>query len=651
MANKQVPAQILLSSGSEGVVEFSAESDETKLPAFKMNAYTGAAMMVGYWDAPLVVDLKGLEIGSKARPILKAHNHSLIVGHTEEIATDGKKLIASGVVSGVGEAAKDVVGAAKNKFPWQASIGATVKKVKFIEEGVSYEANGRTFKGPLYAIQKSKLNEISFVALGADDNTSATVAAGFAAGETIECEETQMENGLKPPVTASQPEPTVMPVNELAAERKRIVDIQAACAGEYIDVEREAISAGWSLDQTNAKLLAAVRAARPKADFSVKVSANRGDDFEVKTLEAAVSLRAGLDENKLAAEMGDAVVSAAYRDRGISLQQLAIDCARVEGKNLPRTFGNDTIKASFSTVSLPGILNNVANKRLQAAYQAQPSVALRLCAAGDIQDFKESERYRMTDVGDLQPVAPDGKIKHGTVTEEKATNQLSTYGKIFTLTRQMMINDDLGAFLRIPAGMGARAARKIDQLFHTRLLANPTQSDGTVLFHADHDNYADGAATALSADSMATALQLFLDQTDSDGQPINVAARYLVVPTALAFKARELVKSQSFMAVGATDADRIPTYNPILDAGLTIVESPYLANASYSGSSALAWYLFADPAAIETFEIGYLRGQRMPTVEQGSVDFDELGISFRVYFDLGVREQDWRGMVKYKGEA
>jgi len=76
------------------------------------------------------------------------------------------------------------------------------------------------------------------------------------------------------------------------------------------------------------------------------------------------------------------------------------------------------ILAAFSTVSLPGILNNVANKKLLRAFEAQAS-----------------ERYRLTDVGDLEPVAPDGEPKHGGLKEEKATNQLGTFGKIFSLTR------------------------------------------------------------------------------------------------------------------------------------------------------------------------------------------------------------------------
>jgi hypothetical protein len=318
---------------------------------------------------------------------------------------------------------------------------------------------------------------------------------------------------------------------------------------------------------------------------------------------------------------------------------------------VPRTFCNDTIRAGFSTVSLPGILNNVANKKLLKAFQAQPIIATRLCSEGELNDFKESERYRLTDVGDLEPIAPDGELKHGGLTEEKATNQLGTFGKIFTLTRQMIYNDDLGAFLKVPEGMGARAARKIDNLFFTRLLSNPAQADGNALFHAGHGNYEEGADTALDADSLALAVQMFMDQTDADNQPINVSPKFLLVPTALKMTARELLNATLLIAVGSTDKERIPTYNAIADEDLELVTSPYLSNAQYAGASGVAWYLFADPAIVDTFEIGYLKGRRTPTVERGETDFDTLGIKFRVYFDLGVREQDYRGMCKFKGEA
>jgi len=430
------------------------------------------------------------------------------------------------------------------------------------------------------------------------------------------------------------------------AERDRVTAIQEICGGEHPEIERDAIRSGWDTEETSRKVLKALREDRPQADVSLSVNRDRGREHEQQVLEAALSLRAGISEDTLLKTYGEPVLEAAWGNRDLSLQQLFVECARIEGKTVPRAFSTDTIRAAFSTDSLPGLLSNVANKRLMKSFSAQPVIATQLCSEGELNDFKESQRYRLTDVGDLQPVAQDGELKHGGQTENKATNQLGTFGKLFTLTRQMIYNDDLGAFLKVPEGMGARAARKIDQLFFTRLLSNPNG-----LFATGHGNYKDGADSVLTGDSLAAAVQMFLDQTDSDNQPINVTPKFLLVPTALKMTGRELLKSTMFIAVGSTNKQRIPTYNALAEEELLVVASPYLSNIQYPGASSKAWYLFADPTIVDTFEIGYLKGKRTPTVERGETDFDTLGIKFRVYFDLGVREQDYRGMVKFKGEA
>ena len=91
--------------------------------------------------------------------------------------------------------------------------------------------------------------------------------------------------------------------------------------------------------------------------------------------------------------------------------------------------------------------------------------------------------------------------------------------------------------------------------------------------------------------------------------------------------------------------------NVLSQENLQVVSSPYLANSAYEGASAASWYLFGDKRQVDTFEIGYLKGHRTPTVERGETDFNTLGLWFRVYFDIGVREQDHRGMVKANGAA
>jgi hypothetical protein len=356
-----------------------------------------------------------------------------------------------------------------------------------------------------------------------------------------------------------------------------------------------------------------------------------------RCIEAALLLRSGFSEDEIAAEYGKAVLAQADLMRYRGLQETVEDLTGLRGEA--------GIKAAFSTATLPGILSSVAHKRLLKGYRSQPTAAPRLCSIGDLTDFKPSERFGLTDMGDLEPIGPDGEIKHGGLSERKAVNRLETFGKAFVITREMLVNDDLGAFLRLPEMMGARAARKVDQVFFLRLLLNPGG-----LFSAAHKNLLTGAASALSPDSLAAAMQLFSEQTDEDGQPLNLQPKYLLVPPSLKITAREVLHSTVYLAVGAADKRRIPTYNALADEDLEIVVSPWLSNSRMPGASEKKWFLFGDAGLVDTFELGFLRGQHEPTVERGNVSPDCLGMGFRVFFDFGVREMDHRGMVMSAGE-
>ena len=620
-------------------------------PQVMGNAYSGGKVKLPGWKAPVVIDLAGLEIPASV-PLLTNHENRTAsrVGmvnarvEADTLAIEGEITSSSGTATGIVEQAK--AGA-----DWQLSIGAEVVESEFVGQG-SRSINGQEHQAPFTHIKAAKLREISVVAVGADATTRMQVAASFnLSGE----EELSIENQ-----TTTEPTTTVNAESDLIArtiadERNRVTAIQKICAGEHDKIEAEAISAGWSSERTSAAVLQAIQDARPKADFNIAIK-RKPEGAEMKsTLEAGLCLRAGIAGNDILPDYGDRVVNAANKIRAMSLYDILCACIRLEGMTVPQGSDTEMIQAAFSTVSLPGILSNVANKRLLKAFISQPLVATRLCSEGDLNDFKENERFRLTDVGDLEPVAADGEIKDGGVREDKATNQLDTYGKKFVLTRKMIINDDLGAFMKFPTSMGNRAARLIDQLFFLRLLANPTQGDNKKLFHAGHKNLLTGADSELSHESLSTGITMFLDQTDADGQPISVEPNFLLVPTNLKHTAIQLTRGSQLIISGgdATDGASptlMPALNVLADENLTVISSPYLTNTKYPGNSTTGWYLFGNPAQVDTCEIGYLKGKRTPTIERGNTDFNTLGMWFRVYFDLGIREQDWRGMVKSDGQ-
>ena len=662
-------------------------------PKIVGTAYSGGKMSLPGWKNPVVVDLSGMELPESV-PLLANHENrtSARIGMVSA-SVKNNVLEISGEIISEGSEAADIVAQSKAGADWQLSIGADVKECELIRG--KREVNGQEIEGPFYHVRKSALREVSVVAVGADAHTSMKVTAKFdlinpnpeeeGVQNMNENKDVEAKADVKPEVKPEakpeakpeikaeakpeikaeakpeiKPEPAPVDVAAAArdaataavkAERERVAAIRAICDGEFPEIEKDAISAGWTPEVVTKKVLETIRAERPAANVHISVKTEPEGDGLRKTIEAAMCLRCGISADDLEKSYDGKTIEAGMREMDMPLKQLLIECMKLDGIPYGRGFDNETIRAAFSSVSLPGILSNVANKKLLKSFEAQPVIATKLCSTGDLNDFKENDRFRLTDVGDLLPVGADGEIKDGGVTEEAAKNQLETYGKKFCLTRKMIINDDLGAFMKVPVAMGNRAARLIDQLFFSRLLKNPVQLDGKALFSAAHKNLLTGATSALSSDSLKKAIQLFLDQVDADGQPISVEPKFLLVPTALKHLAIELTRGATLITAGGADNVVRPALNILADENLQVVSSPYLANSAYEGASSTAWYLFGDPRQVDTWEIGYLKGKRTPTVERGETDFNTLGLWFRVYFDLGVREQEHRGMVKSAGAA
>ena len=635
-------------------------------------AYSGNPIHQGWYPVEMIVDLAGMEIAPQI-PLLLSHwnDPSARLGVVEASIQGGEIRVKGGIDTAT-EEGRDIVQKGKT-YEWQLSIGADVIATERMTAQETRTINNKTFTGEYLVITKSRLREVSVVAVGADMNTHMQIAASFNIHPNVHStnKEVNMDPKDKPtgqvenkpgieaghgnkPDQKNTPDAAAVQAAELEAARQaarqaetdRITAINKVTA-DFPEIRERAISAGWTADHTKSVIEAAKEIAAKHTQPTGNIIIRTGPAVDAKAIEAALSLRVGIKPETIEASCGKQALDVADGHlRGLSLKDVMVEVARIENNPVDVGFTDETIRAAFSTASLPGILSNVANKRALQSFNMQESIAEKLCSAGDLNDFKVSERYRLTDIGDLQVVPEGGEIKSGSLSEDKATNQLVTYGKLFTLTREMIYNDDLGEFLKIPTAMGMRAKRKIDQVFFARLLSNPVQSDGNALFSAAHKNYKAGTTTALSVDSLEKSIALFMDQTDSDDQPIAVSPKFLLVPTNLFPLAQRLTMSS--VLIGGSDV--APATNVISNYNLTPVSSPYLANSKYSGYSETGWYLFGDPNQVDTFEIGYFQGRRTPTVERGEVDFNRLGIGFRVYFDFGIREQDHRGFNFNKGK-
>jgi len=672
-------------------IEAGQGDNDKGLPRFSMVAYTGGLMRIVGFPHPVVVDLEGLAVERQDIPVRLDHNPRQGVGHTQRITVENGQVTAEGLISRDTSWARDVARSGTNGFPWQASIGAAVVEADFIPVGQKVTVNGRTFDGPIHVVRQAILKEISFVDSGADTNTAARIAANDKehsdmedaktttdAPETTATAETAPQEEPKAPVaeptkdpdpkpapdtadtvqqeseapapadqsdsqtpatlkaSADLPDPVADMRRKVATETRRIQAVRKVCDGKYPDIEAKAIEEGWDETRCELHVLRASRPTVPAVQTPVKPASPQ-------IFEAVALMASGMAAPKLEAAYGGEVIEAADRLRGVGIQEF---CELACGCQLPRFRRDATgwLQAAFSTASLPGILSNIANKMLLEGYNYIEDAWRSICKIASVNDFKEHTRYRMTSNFKFQPVGPDGEIKHGKLGEQTFAQKADTHGIMFALTRQMIINDDMGAFTDIPRQIGMGAAEAIADAVWGLLLSNPGD-----FFSAGNKNYLAGADTVLNVDGLTKAEALFLDQTKPNGRPLGVVPAILLVPTALKVAAELLMKSLKLNETTTADKPK-PADNPHVGK-FSPVSSSYLGNTSFAGASSKAWYLFADPNRMPAMEVAFLNGIDRPTVEKTDADFNTLGIQFRGYIDFGVREQDHRGAVKMKGES
>jgi hypothetical protein len=660
----------------------------TALRRFQMTAYTGGAMQLAGWRFPVVVDMAGMQMSAKPKVFLE-HDRTARVGHIDQVQASESGLAVSGLISASGKAAQEVIADAMAGFPWQASLGARATQVEWVPEGKSAKANGREFPGPVNIARKSVLGEVSFVALGADDATTAQIAAKAAESKEQSTMETKTPPAPVPttsetpatPATIAAAAPATQPASlptpveqmraEAAAETLRIAAVRKACAGgggKYADLEARAITEGWDAARTELEVLRASRPATPVTGVmagggagggGAPVAVIRGSDAPVtgRMLEAACFMTAKLASIE---KLFDAqTLEAADRKfhGSLGLQELLLEAAWANGYT-GRNFrdsravmqyafagnwgGQDVRAADSSTIDIGGILSNVANKFLLEGFFSVERTWRNICAVRNVNDFKTVTSYRLIGTDQYEQVAPGGELKHGNLGNETYTNKADTYGLLLSADRRDIINDDLGAITTVPRKLGRGSGLKINDVFWTIFLAN------SAFFATGNKNYLSGATTALTIDGLTVAEQTFMDQVDSDGKPIGIMPSVVLVPTALSAMGTQLNKSLEIR--DTTASTKYPIANPHQGKYRTEV-SRYLGNTKYTGNSTKAWYLLADPVDLPVIEVAFLNGQESPTIETAEADFNYLGIQMRGYHDFGVALQDPRGGVKSKGEA
>lgn len=400
-----------------------------------------------------------------------------------------------------------------------------------------------------------------------------------------------------------------------------------------------------TLEEGYKMLLQEHRAARPAMKHSPNVII-RNSEVTQQQVADALLMRGNCGEMILAETDGDVRAEKADKLRSMSLVDACRYALVIAGRDVPMDT-MEMIQRAFSTLSLPTLLSNVANKAMLKGYSLNTASWSRWCSTGNASDYKDMTRLRATTVGGLTEVGENGKIDSGEIVEAYETFSIARYARLLKVDDMVIRNDDLGAIVQKATTYGRKAQALVAKLVYLHLLSNPAMGDSNNLFDAtNHLNL--NTTNPLTYDNLCTAVEKFMEQVDSDGEPIDIIPRKLIVPPGLAKTAKELVKSALVMGYGGGNAAttyKMGTTNVLQDE-LEVIPEPRLANTNYSGYNADDWYLTADPNEADTVEVAFLDGRSTPVVERKEGNPDEFAMIWRVRMDCGVKALDWAGMQK-----
>ena len=405
------------------------------------------------------------------------------------------------------------------------------------------------------------------------------------------------------------------------AGRQDVVVLQDQCIDDHnitVEAAREKLLAQLGRDATPLA-----------ADVRVQVTETSREKF-AKAATASIMSRARLAKDDTANEF-----------RSYSLLDLArssLEHVNVDARGMDKM---QLVAAAFthSTSDFTSLLANIASKAMMKGYDESEETFQRWTNTGVLTDFKVSGRPNIGMFPALEKVAEGAEYKLGTLTDSGEQIQLATYGRLFSITRQAIINDDLGAFTRIPMLMGRAAIRTVGDLVYAILTSNPNMADGKALFHADHKNLLSAAAiNTASVDAMRVAMATQKD-AGSNATALNIRLASLLVPVKLE-GAANVVRDSEFEVGASTRNNTTPNsvrggFEVISDARLDAV----------AGNASFNWFGAANPAMHDTIEVAYLDGMDRPVLEQQngwSVD----GVEMKVRMDAGVKALDFRTLAK-----
>ncbi|TWT68399.1 phage major capsid protein [Crateriforma conspicua] len=662
-----------------GPVELAASAgDGQRVREFSGVAYTGGAMRPSGFGTDVYVDLTGAKAAPGSRPILRDHDPGRVVGHAESIEIGSSVIAVEGRVSGSNDATAEILASADRGFPWRMSIGASIERIEHVQAGRHATANGRKVTGPAAIIRACTIYEVSFVSLAGDDATSAVIhaqqdqdmsfdqwlaASGWDASSLSDTQTQQLHATYQ---REQQHTPTAGPLESSGGsaaddEATRQLQVEGICAafdyptiqiqGQPVPLHEHAMRA--NLTPTQVQLLA-VRASRPSAVPSIHAGRHHGAGTNTRDLAVAGVLVAMGADGVAEKEFGERTAQQARDMRCRTVGDVAMRlCAHLGfgGVGVSASEAVTHLQAASSTYSIPATLSNAAEKMLERDYMERPPSYTQFAAIKTATNFKENTGIRVTDTGQFEEVGADGELKHGGIDEKTFTWSVDQYGKTTAMSRKDWIDDDLGALRTLIEAHGRAGRRAVNDLVWRVIYAAKAAN----WFSTVNLNYVEGAATALTIESLAAGIQALRERRDDEGNDLDIEPSLLVVGPKNEQNAKALLESDYIQSLAAGDSTAIEqrvTGNPLKETLRHVVEQRISNTNKFAGADPNNWFLFGRVSDLPMV-VGFLDAVKTPRVKFYDVDHtpDKLAVQIKAYFDYGAAMADQKPTYMSKGKA
>jgi HK97 family phage prohead protease len=296
------------------------------------------------------------------------------------------------------------------------------------------------------------------------------------------------------------------------------------------------------------------------------------------------------------------------------------------------------------TGNFAAVVENIANKSMMQGFDEAPETWSQIVRTGQVSSFRQESRVDLSEFSDLDEVAENGEYKHGSMTDNREYIQAAKYGKLFAITREVIVNDDLNALTRIPGEMGRAANRKIGDLVYAVLTTPATLRDGTAIFDATRSNIiTSGAAPSVAQVDAMRQLMALQSGMNSAAHGQNIRLSILIVPIALETTSLVLARSQNDPDQKSTESGGGGTRPNPFAGTLTVV-----ADARLDAASSVIYYGSANPNQYDTIEVAFLNGNQSPTLESRdgwTVD----GIEYKTRLECGVAPLGYKALTRNAG--